>query len=229
MPAIVTVPRVTRAVCAVLERVGVLVANAHRFSRWCYVAVARIRHTAGVRTLRRRRLMEGMGLMKRVGDLEIDEDLTFQEREWTVQRIGWVTMMLVIVAALLGLFGTGPLSAATAGDAAGPLSVEYQRFVRHDGRTTLTMRVESTQGDEGEAEVWLAADYVRGVEVQHISPEPQEVRADGDRYVYVFAVADPAEPVEVSFSLKPRQIGRLSGEAGIPGGSLVTFNQISYP
>jgi hypothetical protein len=170
-----------------------------------------------------------MGIMKRIGDLELDQDLMFQEREWTIQRIGWVTMMLIIVAALLGLFGTGPLSAATAGDAAGPIAVEYQRFVRHDGRTTLKIRVDSRQGAEGQAEVWLAADYVDGVEIQHVSPEPQEVRADGDRQIYVFAVADPARPVEVSFSLKPRRIGRLPGEAGIPDGTEVTFNQISYP
>lgn len=159
-----------------------------------------------------------MGLMKRIGDLELDQDLGFQQREWAIQRIGWGAMMLVIVGALLGLFGTGPLSAATVGDAAGPLAVEYQRFVRHDGRTTVTIQVGGGQAHDGQAEVWLAADYLDGVEVQHISPEPREVRADGDRQVYVFAVDDAAQPLEVSFSLQPRRIGRLSGEVGLPDG-----------
>jgi hypothetical protein len=44
---------------------------------------------------------------------QIDEDLNFQRREWKIQRAGWVTMALVIIAALLGVFGAGPLSSAT--------------------------------------------------------------------------------------------------------------------
>jgi hypothetical protein len=28
---------------------------------------------------------------------------------WTFQRVGWVAMLLVVIAALAGLFGTGPL------------------------------------------------------------------------------------------------------------------------
>ena len=64
----------------------------------------------------------------RVGDLEISQDLTFQRRSWIVQRVGWVMLALLILAALGGLFGPGPLSRARAGPHDGPLWVEYQRF-----------------------------------------------------------------------------------------------------
>ena len=48
-----------------------------------------------------------------LGDLEVGQDLDFQRREWAVQRVGWGAMALVILAALLGLFGSsGPLSRA---------------------------------------------------------------------------------------------------------------------
>jgi hypothetical protein len=46
--------------------------------------------------------------VQRHGDLEIQEDLPFQRREWLVERVAWGVMALLIVAALLGLFGTGP-------------------------------------------------------------------------------------------------------------------------
>ena len=167
--------------------------------------------------------------MNRVGDLEIDQDMAFQERGWRLQRAAWVAMLLVIVAALLGLFGTGPLSAATAGDDDGPLAVEYQRFVRHDGRTTVTVFVGGGQAAGDQVEFAISADYLDGVEVMGISPEPEDVRVTGDRQVYVFAVEDPAQPIEVAFSLKPREMGRLSGEVGVPGGQTVTFDQFSYP
>ena len=38
----------------------------------------------------------------RVGDLEIHQDLPFQRRSWTVQRVGWAIMALVVLAGLLG-------------------------------------------------------------------------------------------------------------------------------
>lgn len=53
-----------------------------------------------------------MGSTERVGDLELGQDLPFQRREWAVQRIAWAAMAAVLTAALLGLFGSGPVSDA---------------------------------------------------------------------------------------------------------------------
>ncbi len=49
----------------------------------------------------------GEGSMKRVGDLEIDQDLAFERRQWSVQRVGWGVGALIIVAALLGCSAPG--------------------------------------------------------------------------------------------------------------------------
>jgi hypothetical protein len=68
--------------------------------------------------------------LQRHGDLEIPEDLPFQRREWVAERVAWAVMALLIAGALLGFFGTGPLSRTTAGDEAGPLWLEYERFAR---------------------------------------------------------------------------------------------------
>ncbi len=168
-------------------------------------------------------------MAERIGSLEIDQNLRFQERSWTVQRLGWIGMMLLIVLALAGLFGTGPLSTATAGDPHGPISVDYQRFVRHDGRASLTIRVSSDQISGNEAEVWLDAAYVDSFQIQQITPQPDEVRSGEERLIYVFAVEDASQPFQVSFSLSPQHIGRVSGEAGIVGGPSESFDQLSYP
>ena len=48
-----------------------------------------------------------MSKAERAGDLEIVEDLSFQRREWRVQRGGWVVMAVLILLALLGLTGRG--------------------------------------------------------------------------------------------------------------------------
>ena len=62
--------------------------------------------------------------------LELHQDPRFTRRIAAIQRAGWVVMGLVIAAALLGLFGAGPLSRATAEAADGTLRLEYDRFGR---------------------------------------------------------------------------------------------------
>lgn len=166
---------------------------------------------------------------QRVGDLEIYQDLRFQEREWTVQRVGWALMLLVILLALLGLFGTGPISTGNAEAGDGAIAAGYERFVRHDGRTTLTLEVDGSQAIEGELRVWLTSDYLAAVQIEQVSPQPSETIADGDRLVYVFPIDDTASSLTVSFSLRPQDMGWLSGEAGVPDGPTVSWNQLSYP
>ena len=62
----------------------------------------------------------------RVGDLEIDQDLRFQKREWAFERASWVVMALVVLAGLLGLLGRGPMSDQTAVSGDGLVTVELR-------------------------------------------------------------------------------------------------------
>lgn len=172
--------------------------------------------------------------MERVGDLEIDQDLAFERRQWTVQRNGSVIGTFIVVAALLGVFGSGPLSAATvatvatAGDE-GLLVVHYQRFVRDQGQGELVVEVGASEAREGRVEFWLAAEFLDEIDVQGVSPEPAEVRLAGDRQVFAFLVDDPAQPLEVTFAYVPDGVGRVSGAAGLIDGPQVSFVQFGYP
>ncbi|MDQ3657829.1 MAG: hypothetical protein M3457_22490 [Chloroflexota bacterium] len=166
--------------------------------------------------------------MKRVGDLEIDQDVGFEQRQWKIQRAGWVVMALIVVAALSGVFGSGPLSAATAGDEE-TLVVHYQRFVRHQGQGELVVKVGPNQASAGEVEFWITMEYLGEIDLQGISPEPDEVRSAGDRQVFVFLVDDPAQPLEVTITYFPNGLGRVSGAAGLLDGASVSFTQFGYP
>ena len=175
------------------------------------------------------RRRKGVGwVLERVGDLEIDQDLAFERRHWTVQRIGSVIGALIVVAALLGVFGSGPLSAATAGDEES-LAVHYQRFVRFQGQGELVIVVGANLAREGQVEFWLATEFLDDIDLQGISPEPDEVRLAGDRQVFVFLVDDPAQPVQVTFTYVPNGLGKVSGAAGLVDGPRVSFTQFGYP
>ena len=65
----------------------------------------------------------------RVDGLQLEEDASFRRRAWAVQRAGWALMALLLLGAILGLLGSGPLSTATA-DVPGLMRIEYQRFAQ---------------------------------------------------------------------------------------------------
>ncbi|MDQ3686674.1 MAG: hypothetical protein M3430_13905 [Acidobacteriota bacterium] len=170
-----------------------------------------------------------MSEASRTGNLEVAQDLEFQRRSWTFQRMGWIVMTLVIVAALLGLFGTGPLSSASVGGEDAPLRMEYSRFARWTAPTTLRVHVGAGNRSEGKARVWLSRDYLEKFQVEGVTPEPESVEAWADRHVYFFNAPDSNRPATVTFHLKAQHIGALSGQVGSADEQPIGFGQFIYP
>lgn len=166
---------------------------------------------------------------ERAGDLELDQDLGFQRREWAAQRIGWVVMALVALAALLGLTGEGPFASAAVGNPGDTLHVTYDRFERLLSPATLAAEIAGAAVAGETVEFWVDRAYLEGVEVQEVVPEPEEVRAGSDRLTYVFAVEEPGQPLTVTFDLRHTGFGWKSARAGLAGGPEVAFGQLVYP
>lgn len=62
-----------------------------------------------------------MGSAHRLGDIDVAEDVKFTKKSWAAERVGWVGLVLVIVAGVLGLLGPGLFSQSEAGKGgAGP-------------------------------------------------------------------------------------------------------------
>ncbi|MDF5723397.1 MAG: hypothetical protein PUP91_23580 [Rhizonema sp. PD37] len=170
-----------------------------------------------------------MANLKRVGDLEIEQDLDHQERVWFLQRIAWFVMALATLAGLLGVFGTGVLSNAKAGKQTDPLWVEYERFERFQSQTKLRIHFNPNAERAGEIRVWFKLDYIENVQLQQITPEPKSVEAQSDRLIYTFSHPKPDQPTAVTFYMQPEKIGPLSGSVGLETGSPISFNQLVYP
>jgi hypothetical protein len=76
------------------------------------------------------------------GDLVIEQDLRFQRRTWVAQRVGWGVIACVLVAALLGLLGSGPFASRTLDSTQGGFRLEYELFLRHHIRYDRVAHVE---------------------------------------------------------------------------------------
>jgi hypothetical protein len=154
------------------------------------------------------------------------EDLAHERVIWKLQHFAWGLFALIGVAAVAGVFGSGPAARAKAQNAS--LSVEYERFLRYQASSTLKLHVSDGAGSALPA-VWLAKDFVDNLEIERIYPAPEQVKVGPDRFIYVFNVAQTNGTVTIAFHFKPDGYGRTRGRVGLVGGSEVGFEQFVYP
>jgi hypothetical protein len=172
-------------------------------------------------------------------DVQIEEDPRFQRREWRVQRVAWLVFALIIVAALAGVFGRGPLSSASVSGAG--LRLDYERLARWRTPQTLTIQLTGDDAAAGPHVIWISRDYLEGVEIERITPEPASERLSPGRVEFHFnqiivgastatAAARPAEaPPTITFSLLATARGRRSGSLGLNDGPPIEFWQFIMP
>lgn len=168
-------------------------------------------------------------MVKRVGDLDIDQNLAFEKREWVFQKIGRVMMGLLIVAALLGFFGAGPLSLTELTSSEGAFSATYERFGRRGATTNLTLDIAGNVAENGKVDVWISSDYLDHMQLDGITPNPDQVAAADDGEIYTFLVEEPSDPLTVNFNFTIDSMGRQSGRVGLRNGDLVELTHFFTP
>jgi hypothetical protein len=154
-------------------------------------------------------------------DLDIDEDLTFQNREWVAQRFGMGILFLFVLGAALGLTGMGgPLSTGRAGRTSDRVFVEYDRFVRSGAVSTILVHL---RAEHGAVRFWVSAPYFESVRVYRIAPALQLVSVDNDRHVYT--VESGSSQVTIALEVEYLRTGRLDAAVGLLDGPSVEFTQ----
>ncbi len=168
-----------------------------------------------------------MSELQRIGDLEIEQDLGYQQREWRVQKFGWAVMALVIMAALLGLFGPGLFNqAARQGDG---LRLEYERFRRYQAPAELRFHIAEGASPGDQVRLLISQDYLNGVQIQQVTPQPESVSGGRGRLTYIFGRTSPQQPITITFYLTTQQMGPLTGQVSLADGSLLPFRQFVFP
>jgi hypothetical protein len=158
--------------------------------------------------------------------LQLDEHLDFQRREWRVQRVGWFALAAFVVAALTGVFGSGPLSRAVA--SAPGLSVDYDRFIRADVRSRLTIELARPESATA-AQLSISRSYFDAIDITRMFPEPSTVEVRGGEAILSFERPAPGTlPMTVELEFKARRMGRRTATLR-SGGGAVAFTQLAYP
>jgi hypothetical protein len=164
--------------------------------------------------------------MGKDGDASLD-DLAHERKVWKVEHWGWGVFALILLAALLGIFGEGLLARAKAGRPNSALRIEYDRFVRYQAPTMLKVHVAA--GNNALPALWVARNYLDRVEVERISPEPERVKAGNNSLIYIFNIAQTNEEATISFQVKPTGYGKMPVSLGLVDGPQMDFTQFIYP
>jgi hypothetical protein len=156
-------------------------------------------------------------------------DIEFERREWKVQRVAWVVMTLIIVAAAVGLFGNGVFAEADKTAADGSVRVDYHRIARHHQPRTLAVDVSPQFVAGGEIRIWLGKEYVNELGLQNIIPEPESTEIEPDRVVYTFTAGEGEGPFTITFYYESDGVWRQTGRLGVVDGAEITFSQFVFP
>lgn len=159
--------------------------------------------------------------------LQIGQNERFQRREWRFERIGWVIVALFVVAGLVGLLGTGPLSWATAGSDQGLVTVEYQRITHHEADDSLELLFAAEAVEDGTISLELNGSWVAGVDIQSISPQPAEERAVPGGVVFDIAVERPGQ-TSVVIGFRAQEYGTLDAAVAVRDDT-ASFTQLVLP
>jgi len=161
--------------------------------------------------------------------LQLAQDLALQRRDWILQRVGWILLGLVVIGALLGLFGAGPLSKAVAGRQEGELWVEYRRFWRLQSTMDLQINVGAAAVTGRQVRIRISRAYLESASLERIVPQPQRVEVGPEFFTYTFDTEAPGQPVAMMLAIEATLPGPLTGKIALKRGPQVEFTHFIYP
>ncbi len=165
---------------------------------------------------------------ERYPGLEMELDERFQRREWRVERVAWGVMGAIIIGAVAGVFGGGPVSRGRAGDVEAGVIVEFDRFARREAPITLRLVVQPSLIDRDRVQISFNRDFMDQHRVQAITPTPVASGATDDGVEYLFA-ADPQRPLIVTMNLHPIHAGTHQATVSVDEKASVLFSTFVYP
>jgi hypothetical protein len=170
-----------------------------------------------------------MAQTKRVGSLELEQDLAFQRKDWRVQRVAWVVGLILLLLAAAGVFGSGPAAHAELAAAGDLVHARYDRFVRREAPASLELRLRADTGGPDTVQVWLGNEFFERVEIRGIQPEPSNVRLLDDGALYEFAGPASGDEVNVTIHYRPQHTGTMATGIGAEAGASDELRQFVYP
>lgn len=160
--------------------------------------------------------------------IEIEEDMGFQRRSWIVERVCWILMAVVVVAAVLGLFAEGPLSWTTVGDSRSHIVVEYGRIQRQSAPTTIRVLVAADAIKPDGITIEVDEAFTNALQITTIRPQPVQSMAVANGMRFRFE-ADARAATALYLYVRPEEVGSSRLRLGLADEAPVELPMFTYP
>lgn len=105
--------------------------------------------------------------------------MPFQRRNWLAERVAWVCLAALLLAAALGVFGSGVLARAHKATDSGALTADYEQALRRDAPATLTVTLGSpAEPLPSQTTLSIEGDLLTRAHIDRITPQPESMRSD---------------------------------------------------
>ena len=161
------------------------------------------------------------------GDIAVGEDLDFQRRWWKLEKFVWSFFVLLLIADLSGALGRGPLANAKAHTADGTLQLKYERILRENTASIMTVLPGAAAVHNGQVQLFVSDSVLKQFGAQRIIPQPATSAVGGGGVTYTFPAT--TLPMTVQFELKPSFIGSHPFTVAIPGAEPIQEKAVVLP
>ncbi len=161
------------------------------------------------------------------GDIAVGEDLAFQRRWWTFEKAVWSFFVLILIADLSGALGRGPLANAKAKTADGTLQVKYERVLRENTSSILTVLPGPGAVHNKQLQLFVSDSILKQFGAQRIIPQPDVSTVGRGGVTYAFPAT--TLPITIQFELKPSFIGMHAFTVAVPGADSVQAKSFVLP
>jgi hypothetical protein len=157
----------------------------------------------------------------------VGEDLEFQERWWTFERVIWIFFTLILIADALGVFGAGWLAHRKVTPSNSGMSIYYDRVLRVGTPTMLGIQFGPDAIKDTEVTLDVSASVTKELGAQRVIPQPLTSVIQSGHVTYTFPASN--RPGEVQFELQPGSPGYRSFKLQVPGHNPVEEHVLVLP
>ena len=161
--------------------------------------------------------------------LQLDEALPFQQRAAWLQRLGWLGMLMFVLAGSVGGFGQGPFARRAQDSGNGLLSLEYDRVAREGAVTRSEIRIDPAAIRNGHVDLHLGKEYLARVQIVSVVPAPAAMSLTPDGVRYRFSAVPTARALQLRIDSEPVHAGLAPLELKLADGTGLQVRQAVLP
>jgi hypothetical protein len=145
-----------------------------------------------------------------------------QRRFWMIERIGWAVLTLIILWAIAGGAGGGPLSKTQLRD--NGIELAYERFTRQGARTSIELLWPAMP--ERDLSISFDSAFVDRMKIDFARHGLSPVRSG---HTVTLNLGRPSQPGSLALDAHPVEFGTSSGEIRIDGQAIGRISIFVFP